>query len=289
MIFCCYLWCSSQSLSAQDEDLLAILEEEPTRDFVMASFKTNRVINLHSLENTAKGVLDFKIGHRFGFLSGGFYELFGLDNATIRLGLDYGLTDQWTIGLGRSSFEKTYDGFVKYKFLRQSTGKINMPITAAFFTSIAINGLRWENPNRDHVFSQRLAYTFQLIVGRKFNKLFSLQLSPTLVHRNLVETEAEANDVFSLAAAARLKITKRMTINAEYLYTFPDQLATEFTNAFSIGIDLETGGHVFQLHFTNATAMVEKGFFTETTGRWQDGDIHFGFNVSRVFTIVKAR
>lgn len=279
----------SLPILAQD-DLLSLLgEEEETIDYVNASFKTNRVINLHSLESTAAGVLDVKISHRFGFINGGPSELFGLDAATIRIGADYGLSDRMTIGIGRSSHEKTFDGFLKYKLLRQSTGARVMPLTLAFWTSAAIKTIPFQDPDRENYFTSRLYYSYQLIVGRKFNENLTLQLSPTLVHRNLVRTRSETNDVFALAAAGRVKLTKRVTLNAEYIYVFPDQLADGYRNALSIGFDIETGGHVFQLHFTNATSMIEKGFVTETVGNWLDGDIHFGFNISRVFTISRKK
>ena len=279
--------CSISSIIAQPEDdLLSLLgEEEETTDFVTASFKSTRVINAHSLENVAKGVLDIKISHRFGFLNGGFYELFGLDNASIRIGGDYGITNWLMVGAGRSSFEKIYDGFVKVKFLRQSTGKVKMPITLAGFASGAITTLKWQDPDRENYFSSRMFYTFQLIMGRKYSDGFSLQVMPTLVHRNLVKMSTEANDVFSIGVAARQKITKRLALTAEYFYVLPDQLAPGFRDSFSVGIDLETGGHVFQLHFTNSTSMVEKGYIAETVGDWTDGGVHFGFNVSRVFTL----
>jgi hypothetical protein len=279
----------SGSLWSQEDDLLSLLGEEETIDYTNASFKTNRVINLHSLESTAKGVLDFKIGHRFGTLNGGFYELFGLDNASIRLGFDYGLSDALTIGVGRSGFQKTYDGFIKYKFLRQSTGKRNMPLTVGVLLTSAIQTLKWADPDRDNFFSNRLYYTGQLIIGRKFNESFTLQLSPTLVHRNLVATNAEKNDVYALGTAARIKITKRLAVNAEYIYLLPDQVAPGITNSLSVGVDIETGGHVFQLHLTNSTSMIEKGFIAETTNSWSDGGIHFGFNVSRVFTLKRRK
>ena len=273
---------------SQEEDLLALLgEDEPTIDYISASFKTNRVINLHSLESTAPGVFDFKISHRFGFLSGGFYELFGLDNSQIRLGFEYGLTDRLAIGVGRNSYQKTYDGFAKYKILRQSTGAKKMPVTVALLLATAVNGQRNQNPDRDNLFSSRMFYTAQLIIGRKINNRISLQLSPTLIHRNLVATKIEKNDVYSLAAASRVKINNRLTFNTEYIYVLPNQLASKYRNSFSLGVDIETGGHVFQLHLTNSTSMVEKGFVAETVGNWLDGDIHFGFNISRVFTLVK--
>lgn len=277
------------TLLFSQEDLLALLGEEKTVNYSSASFKTNRVINLHSLESTASGVLDFKISHRFGFLSGGLYELFGLDNASIRLGFDYGLTDRLTIGVGRSSFEKTFDGWAKYKILRQSSGAKNMPITLAILGTTALKSVKFADPDRENYFSSRLYYTGQLIIGRKFSENFSLQLSPTFVHRNLVATKAEKNDVLAVATAMRQKISKRLALNAEYIYVLPDQIAAENKNSLSIGFDIETGGHVFQLHFTNSTSMVEKGFIAENVGSWGNGDIHFGFNVSRVFTIAKPK
>ena len=273
----------------QNDDLLSLLGDDETTDYTNASFKTNRVINLHSLESTAGGVLDFKIGHRFGTLNGGFYELFGLDNANIRIGFDYGLSDVITIGVGRGSFEKTYDGFIKYKFLRQSTGKRKMPFTAALLLTSAVQTLKWANPERENYFSSRMYYTSQLIIGRKFSESFSLQLSPTMVHRNLIKTNAEKNDVYALGAAGRIKLSKRLALNAEYIYLLPDQVADNITNSLSIGFDIETGGHVFQLHFTNSTSMIEKGFITETTNSWDNGGIHFGFNVSRVFTVKRKK
>ena len=281
----------SSIVVAQEDDLLSLLGdmEEETIEYVNASFKTNRVINLHSLENTAGGVLDVKISHRFGMLNGGAYELFGLDNASIRIGGDYGITDRLTVGLGRSSYEKTYDGFLKYKILRQSRGARKMPITLAVLATTAIKTIKWSNPARENYFSSRMYYTYQLILGRKFSNGFSLQLSPTVVHRNLVATQQETNDVYALAAATRVKLTKRLAINIEYIHVFPNQLAQGYKNSLSVGMDIETGGHVFQLHFTNSTSMIEKGFVTETTGDWTQGGIHFGFNVSRVFTVRKPR
>lgn len=273
------------NLSAQEDDLLSLLEEEESVNYVTGSFKANRVINLHSLENTAAGELDVKISHRFGFLSGSFYELFGLDQATIRIGGDFGITESLMVGIGRSNFEKTYDGFVKFKMLKQSTGAKKMPITLSVLGTTAIKTIKFADPDRENFFSSRLYYTGQLIIGRKFSNAFSLQLSPTIVHRNLVATEVEENDVFALGAAARIKLGKRTSLNTEYIYVLPDQLAPGYRNSLSVGFDIETGGHVFQLHFTNSTSMIEKGFIAETVGNWTDGDVHFGFNISRVFNI----
>ena len=277
------------SVWAQEEDdLLSLLgDTEPETELVYATFKTSRIINLQSIENTAAGVLDFKIAHRFGVVNGGFYDLFGLDQASMRIGVDYGLTRWLTIGAGRSSFEKTYDGFTKIKLLRQSTGKKKMPLSFSLFAGSAIKTVAFSEPERDNYFSSRMYYTYQGILARKFSEGFSLQLSPTVVHRNLVKTKAEKNDVYALGMGGRLKLSKRTSINAEYIYLAPNQVAPDIKNSFSIGFDIETGGHVFQLHFTNSTSMIEKGFVSETVGNWLDGDVHFGFNVSRVFTLKK--
>lgn len=271
--------------SGQEDDLLSLLGEEEAVNYTTASFKATRVINLHSLENMSGGELDIRISHRFGFINGGFYELFGLDESSIRIGGDYGITDRLMIGLGRNSYEKTYDGFIKFKLLRQSTGAKNMPITLALMTSAAIKTIKPTNPDRENYFSDKLFYTFQLILGRKFSEAFSLELVPTLVHRNLVETSVEENDVLALGAGGRIKLSKRVSLNAEYIYVLPNQLAEGFHNSLSLGFDIETGGHVFQLHFTNSTSMIEKGFITETVGEWGKGEIHLGFNISRVFNV----
>jgi len=277
------------AVSAQDDDmdLLDLLGEEEVTDYTIASFKANRIINMHSLETTAKRVLDIKISHRFGVVTGGFKEWYGLDQATIRIGGDYGITNRLMVGLGRSSYEKTYDGYVKYKFLRQSKGARNMPISALLVSSMALKTIDFEIPERRNYFSSRLAYTYQLIIGRKFSDSFSLELAPSLIHRNLVPTPDVANDVFALAVGSRLKLSQRLSLNTEYIYVLPNQLEDRYRNSASIGIDIETGGHVFQLHFSNSVSMNDKGVMTETIDDWAKGDVHFGFNISRVFTIKK--
>jgi Membrane bound beta barrel domain (DUF5777) len=283
-------------LSAQD-DLLSLLGEEKTVDYATASFKTNRVINGHSIENTAPGVLDFKISHRFTQLRQGIYDIFGLDGASIRFGFDYGLTNRLMIGIGRNSREKIIDGFVKYKILRQSSGAKNMPLSLSYLIDSQIKTVKFADEERDNKFSSRLYYTHQVLLARKFNNRLTLQLMPTLIHRNLTTTPEDANDVFAMGAAGRIKLTKRVTFNAEYYYVPEGQIATPFANSLSVGFDIETGGHVFQLHFTNSPDMTYKGFITETQEEWffkgDDGrmlsGLRFGFNVSRVFTVKKPK
>jgi hypothetical protein len=283
-------------LNAQD-DLLSLLGEEKTTNYATASFKTNRVINGHSIENTAAGVLDFKISHRFTQLRQGIYDIFGLDGASIRFGFDYGITDRLMIGVGRSSKEKIIDGFAKYKILRQSSGVKNIPLTLSYLIDSQIKTVAFSDATRDNKFSSRLYYTHQLLIGRKFSDRLSLQLMPTLVHRNLTSTPEDKNDVMALGVAGRIKLTKRVALNAEYYYVPEGQIATAYVNSLSVGFDIETGGHVFQLHFTNAPDMTYKGFITETQEDWvfkgSDGrmlsGLRFGFNISRVFTIKKPK
>ena len=278
-------------LYAQD-DLLELLEEE-TKDennvnYTYATFKATRIINGQSVENTAGGVLSFIIAHRFGKINDGFYELFGLDQATIRFGLEYGITDELNIGIGRSSFQKTFDAYAKYKLLKQSSGARNMPVTLSLFSGIAATGVEDLSPGNEDIFSSRLSYSYQLLLARKFSNNFSLQLSPTLIHRNLVRTPEIDNDVIALGAGARYKLSNRVTLNAEYFYRFNDEnLGSDTFNAIALGFDIETGGHVFQLHITNSRGMLERYFVSETTGDITEGDIFFGFNINRVFTIVE--
>ena len=289
----CLLSCICMGLGAQD-DLLDLLDskEEPTVDYTIATFKSTRLVSGHSVETNAGGVLQFLIGHRFGRVNSGARELFGIDNATIRLGFDYGITDQINIGFGRSSFQKTFDASFKWKLLRQKSGAEQFPLTATWISSIYALGFEWPNQDRDNLFSSRLSYHHALLLARKFGDDFSLQLMPTLVHKNLVPTIEDNNTIFSMGVGTSIALTGSLRLNAEYYYIPSDQIVSPIggesvKNAFSIGIDLETGGHVFQLHFTNSRGMTETYLVGETTGSWSDGGIHFGFNVSRVFTLRK--
>ncbi|MFZ9943090.1 MAG: DUF5777 family beta-barrel protein [Bacteroidia bacterium] len=276
-----------QPVIAQDDllDLLGDESEEVER--VKNAFKSTRVIGSHSLEHVAGGVLDFRIMHRFGSLKGGSYEAFGLDAATIRLGLDYGITDRLTIGIGRSSLYKEVDGFLKYRAVWQSRGVRNIPVSVILVSGMTRNAMKWSDPSRDNFETSRLGFYHQIIVGRKFSDAFSLQIAPVVVHRNLVEKTTDNHDTYHLEVGSRIKLTKRIALTVDYFYGLKDQFdaTSGITDPLSLGFDIETGGHVFQLHFTNAPAMTEKTFLTENTGKWSNGDIHFGFNISRVFTL----
>jgi hypothetical protein len=269
------------------QELTDLFDDISNTDFTYATFKTTRVVNGQSVEQVPAGEMIFIISHHFGRLNQGPYELFGLDQGTIRLGLEYGIKPWLTVAVGRSSFEKTYDGFVKARLLRQSSGSRAMPVTLSYFGGTALNSLRWQDTTRENFFSSRLSYTHQILIARKFSDMFSVQLSPTLVHRNLVKTAAEPNDVYAVGAGGRLRLSRRTTFNAEYFFVLPGQLPAANTNSLSLGVDIETGGHVFQLHLTNSYGMFERNFITENTGKWSKGDIYFGFNITRVFTLRK--
>ena len=282
----------ADSLHAQD-DLMSILEnsEENTGiEYASATFKSTRLVNGHTTEVRPQGVLEFVISHRFGQINGGVGELFGLDDSQARFALEYGVSDRLNIGFGRSSVGKMLDGFLKYKILRQSSGSKNVPISLTAFTSmtVATGPSAFPDPTQTNKFSQRVAYTYQLLAARKINSNFSLQIMPSLVHRNVVNTAAESNDVVALGIGGRHKLTNRLSFNAEY-YLALTELSAQYYNAFSIGFDIETGGHVFQLHLTNSRTMVESQFIGATQGDWGDGGIHFGFNVSRVFNLKSGK
>jgi len=244
---------------------------------------------MHSVENAAAGHLDFRISHRFGTINSGVSDLWGLDQAYMRLGFEYGVNDRMMVGFGRSNVNKEIDAFLKYKIIRQSSGSKNVPVTISWFSSAVVRTTPFEDPERKNYFSSRLYYCHQLLVASKMNDELSLQVAPTLVHRNLVADSTMKNDVYAIGMGGRYKITKRSSFNFEWVAVPGDQLEDIYRNSLSLGFDIETGGHVFQLHFTNSKPMNEKGFITETTGNWEEGDIQFGFNVSRMFSVVKPR
>lgn len=295
-----FLSCILMKAMSQDTNLDSMLDAQmkaKTKNQTQhteATFKTSRLIDGHTVETTQAGVLDLKVSHRFGQLNEGFYNMFGFDVASMRIGVDYGITNRFTIGGGRSTFEKQYDGFLKYRILWQSEGKKNIPVSVTLLSSIMLetDTLALKTEKKISVspgFANKLSYAYQVLIARKFNSQFSLQLAPTLVHENIVDSSFNPNDIFAVGVGARFKLTQRSGINIEYYYQIPGSKLPGTYNTFSIGYEIETGGHVFQLHFTNSTGMTERSFIAENTGRWNKGDIHFGFNISRVFTIKKSK
>lgn len=273
---------------AQDLEDLLMEQMEETTLITTATFKSTRILNGHSIERSPEGQMDLRISHRFGRINSGAYEFFGLDQAHIHIGMEYGITDRIMIGLGRGTFEKTIDAFTKISLLRQSSGNRNVPVSISYMSGIYVNGLRWSEPERENEFWQRLSYAHQIMLARKFGPRFSLQLTPSYLHQNIVTTPGDPNDIFGLGAGSRLKLSKRISFNFEYYYLFkPDNetLSNPIYNPLSLGIDIETGGHVFQIIMTNSLGMRENAFLGHTTGQWLKGDIHLGFNISRAFQL----
>lgn len=267
------------------DDLLKELEQSTPQDteYAFQTFKGTRLVNGQSVETKSKGTLEFIFAHRFGAINEGYYEMFGLDQAHVRLGLEYGITDRLGIGIGRSSYDKIKDGFLRYKILRQKKGSQNFPFTMTAFGSVSYKS----SPKEGVESVDRVAYTGQLLIARKFSPRLSLQVMPTFVHRNAVDQLTEKNDQVALGVGGRLKLSKSIALTSEYYYRVNPNPNTLNYNALGFGIDIETGGHVFQLVMTNTRGTLERAFITETPGDFFDGTIHFGFNVTRTFQLKK--
>lgn len=279
-------------LAFGQEDLMKELESTQTGDidYAFQTFKGTRIVNGHTVETKPKGTLEFIFAHRFGEVNGGLYELFGLDDAYVRYGLDYGVTDNLSISYGRNSVDKTMDGYAKYKLIRQSKGGKNFPFTMTALGGIAYKG----SPKKENVppgfeTIDRLAYVAQLLVARKFSPNFSFQIMPTFVHKNAVDQSIEDNDQIAIGLGGRLKVTKSVAITSEYYYRLNVPDGNPFKNTLGIGVDIETGGHVFQIIITNTRGLTERAFITETEGDFSEGDIHLGFNVTRTFQLGGSR
>jgi len=297
---------------AQEEDLLKLADEGTTKthEKVIATFKGSKIINAQSIETVKRKTLDFTVAHRFGNIGGasggGAHTLFGLDNsADIRIGFAYGITDNITIAVGRSKQRELIDGFVKYRFLTQTKDN-HIPVTIAFY------GLASYCPQEASQFysgtiktegfkqkeEHRMAYTSQLLIARKFGSAFSMQLMPTYQHRNFVVANInpengaeETNDLISIGIGGRIKFTKRVSLIVDYFYTFSEYRKNNTTNPFyaplAIGIEIETGGHVFNMTYTNSPGLIENNYIPYTNDTWLKGGIKLGFNISRVFNIGK--
>jgi hypothetical protein len=267
-------------------------ENKNQTEYVAATFKGTRLINGQTIETVSKNHLNFWISHRFGAINSGFIDnFFGLDEARIRLGLEYGLSDLLTVGIGRSSQEKMYDFYAKYKLLRQSNF---MPVTVTLYGSDAIStaatGSSLESGTVMKYYDnlERMTYTGQILIARKFSESLSLQLMPTFLHFNKAETIDTPNNMVALGVGGRMKLNKRLSLSAEYYYAdFNRPSSSNYHNSLALGLDIETGGHVFQFHLTNSRGMIERQFIAQTTKQWSDGGIFYGFNISRSFSFDK--
>lgn len=289
-------------LYAQD-DLLNMMEKEaPSKASpVYATFKSTRVINLQSNETMKAKHLDFRIQHRFDAADFskdnvyGLYNFFGLDAAKMRFSLDYGITDRIMVGVGRSPLNKAYDGSVKVQLMRQkSKGSGSFPLSIVYFGNTAVNTEKFADETRQNFFTSRLTFVNQIIFTRKFNEYLSVAVTPTMVHHNLVPNASTPNDIYAVGVGASVKLTRSTRFNIEYIPRIngrdqpkADDGSATYYDAVAIGFDVETGGHVFQLHFTNAVGLIEQQFITENQNKVAFNQLRFGFNLSRTFSFDK--
>lgn len=274
------------------QDLLAELDKQMPKEpeFTTATFKSTRLVNGQTIETKGRGALEFIFAHRFGPISSGAYELYGLDQAYVRLGLEYGITDRLGVGFGRNSEDKTMDAYLRYKAIRQRSDGSGSPVTVTAFGIAAVKtSPKKEDATYDIQFEDRLSYTGQLLIARKFSSILSLQIVPTLVHKNTVDPAIEKNDQFLMGFGGRLKVTRSVALTTEYYYRVGVPTGNPYYNPLGFGVDIETGGHVFQLVMTNSRGLTERAYLTETNGDFFAGDISLGFNVTRTFQIKKQK
>jgi len=282
---------SAFTLSAQDIDPMSLLQglaEAPKDEPVIATFKATRLINQQTIEVGGTRSLDFRIHHHFGPFNSGAYDFWGIDGgASIRLGLEYSYNGRLQFGLGRTSYEKQIDGFLKYRLLRQSKSG-SMPISVTLFSGAyrnGIKGLQIGGIDKFKYASDRLSFVQQIIIARKIDDKLSIQITPTMVHYNLVENLADNNDAYFLGIAGRYKISNRTAITYEYGAKLLNYSESKYYDSMGIGLDIETGGHVFQMFLTNSFGMTENQTFARTNSAWADRGFRLGFNVSRMFTL----
>lgn len=263
------------------EDLLAAIDKTDSTALVDAAFKGLKIVNFESTKLVNEKEFYFIVSHRFGSIKNGLDDFFGLDFANTRLHFIYGFTDVFNVSIARSSFNKTYDVSGKYRFVQQNE---KFPITVVGYSQIAFNTLLDEPVLQQEVtLGDRVSFTQQLLISRKLSEDISVQIMPTYFYEGYVDYAPQDNSQFALGFGGRVKLSKRFSLNLDYGWHLNRADGSPFVNPLSIGVDIETGGHVFQLHFTNAQPAFESGFLGNGVGDWGDGNIYFGFNLSRVF------
>ena len=267
------------SLTAQD-DMLELIDDGTINPVpVQATFKATRIVNSQSIELTRPKTLEFMILHRFGSMNNGFYDLFGMDEAAIRFDLKYGINDRISLGAGRSSLNKTYDIFTKLKLLKQTSGGSSFPFSLALFSKMEISTI-----DQDLSMSDQLTFDIQVLAARKFNPSISVQVMPTFIHRNLVQTANESHDLLSFGIGGRVKVTRRVSINTDTFFPLGERNES-FKQSWGLGCDIETGGHVFQLMITNVQGSFESNYIENATGTFDELNLFLGFNITRVFSL----
>jgi len=276
----CFLLITPITIQAQNSLLDEIENEAPQNKFYNPAFKAMKICNLQSTKVANKGDFYLYVSHRFGSLKDGFSTFFGLDNANTKIQLVYGVLDFLQIGASRESLRKTYAGSLKIKILQQNQ---DIPINVVGYTTININTELKEDRYPNLLFEDRLSYATQLLISRKISKHLSLEIAPTYVRQNLVLEPMQEHNQYALGMGGRFKFSKRMSFNIDYAYHFNRYENSIYNNPLTLGLDIETGGHVFQLVFSNAQSTNEPGFISNAEGDWSIGDVFFGFNIVRVF------
>ena len=282
-----FLLLFSLATQAQESDLFDVFEESAQSELVYATFKGTQLINASTNETPGEGVLQFMMAHRFGSFNDDYlYNFFGLDNAQVRMQLDYGITDRLNIGIGRSSFLKVADGFIKYQLLHQQKGTKTVPVSITLHSSTNYRNARYTD-GIDHAMSDRLSYMHQAIIARKWNRKLSTLVSPSVVHFNLVPTAQDPNTTAHITLGARYKISNRIALTGESTLLSNREFSSgeRYTSPFALGVDIETGGHVFQLHISNTRAMNGPYWMARNPYNASNGGLFLGFNISRVFTV----
>lgn len=289
LFLCLVLSNSIVVLGQTPDDLLNMVAEKHKKEYVSATFKTTRLVNFHTVEVLSRRSLDFRISHRFGDFNSGAYNAWGIDGgANIRLSLEYCHGSRLMFGIGRTSGKKIADAFLKYRLIKQTTKGGGMPFSVTLFTSVYhtfLQNVLIDGENKYQSIPDRLSFCHQIMIGRKFSSRFSFQLTGAMVHFNLVDKITDKNDCFIVGAVTRFKFAKRQAITLEYGYRINKYSKDKYYDSFGIGYDLETGGHVFQLHLTNSFGLTEDQYFMYTNTSWENWGIRLGFNISRVFSL----
>ena len=283
-LFFIFLLFNFNKISAQD-DLLKELDDNKSqkKEIEIAAFKGLQICTMQSTKLAAKGDYYFLVAHRFGDLTNGFDNFFGLDNAYTKLGGLYGITNWLTIGISRHTFNKIFETSLKYKFADQEVN--GFPVTITGYNTLDVNTQLSTDLYPNLKFNNRLGFSTQFPISRKFSNSLSLQINPIYIHKNLYDLipNTEKKDNFLLGAGGRYKLTKRLSLNLEYAARLNAVENSVYHNPVSLGLDIETGGHVFQLLFSNNQSMNDIAYFTNARGHFGESGIFFGFNLYRVF------
>ncbi|WP_241448760.1 DUF5777 family beta-barrel protein [Aquimarina pacifica] len=273
------------SISGHAQNLLDALEKEypDTPQYEMATFKTTRIALGHSIENRKKGVLEIRTTNRFWNLPNNQdSQSFFVDKVSSRIALEYGVSDRMTIGVGGTTFDGVFDGFLKYKLIRQRSDAKGSPLSVTLFQGGSYRSKRFGNINAFDEFYDKVALTSQVLIAHKFNPKFSVQLAPTFIHRGSTVFEEDPENQFALGIAARHKIGGHASIISEYYHVMNPLESIDTYNAFALGVNWELSDVMLQFYMTNARSTVEDAFITQTTNNFnfKDGNFHFGFNAT---------